>query len=147
MTILEVKKGLLDKMKTIFPDDKFAYYGMDVTEGYKRPCFFTQIKPVEISPFNYNSKKIQATLYIDYMQKTIDEVDALSVIQQLEDLFGLSVKINDRAVYINGFDWDFVGTNKNITEITVDLEWHVRISHDETFPIMETANFKTEMEE
>ena len=147
MTILEVKKGLLDKMKTIFPEEKFGYYGLDVIEGYKRPCFFTQIKPVEISPFNYNSKKIQATLYIDYMQKTIDEVDALSVIQQLEDLFGLSVKIYDRAVYINGFDWDFVVTNKNITEITVDLEWHVRISHNETFPIMETANITTDMEE
>ena len=57
MTILEVKKGLIDKMKTVFTEDKFEYYGFDVKEGYKRPCFFTQIKPVDISPLNYNSKK------------------------------------------------------------------------------------------
>ena len=147
MTILEVKKGLIDKMKTVFTEDKYEYYGFDVKEGYKRPCFFTQIKPVDISPLNYNSKKIQATFYIDYLQKSINEVDALSVTQKLQDLFELYVKIGDRAVYVNGFDWDYVGTNKNIIEISIDLEWYVRISHNEEFPIMETANLKTEMEE
>ena len=102
---------------------------------------------MDISPLNYNSKKIQATFYIDYLQKSINEVDALSVTQKLQDLFELYVKIGDRAVYVTGFDWDYVGTNKNIIEISIDLEWYVRISHNEEFPIMETANLKTETEE
>lgn len=148
MTISELKKGLLEKMQSIFPKEKYKYYSMAVVEGYKRPSFFTSIKPVRMEPVNYNSRTNVVTLYINYMQSHVDEAEALDVIQKLKDLFGLSVKINDRHVDVIGFDYDFIGTEQNIPEISIDLEWMDRIEHVNNQPLMMSveANIKN-MEE
>lgn len=147
MTVSDVKKGFLDRMKTAFPETEYTYYSMDVKEGFERPCFFTQIKPMDNKAANYNSRRTQATLYIDYLQETIDEADFLDVIQELQDTFGLAVRIGDRAVHVTDFDWDYIGTGKNAAEIAVGLEWGTRIKHDNKLPVMESARFNTGMEE
>lgn len=147
MKIAEVKAGLLAKMQTIFPESKWKYYGMDVVEGYDRPCFFTQIKLVDSSPSNYNSRNMQATFYITAMQESIDEAGALDLIQKLQDLFGLAVKIGDRAVHVINMEYDFIGTDRNIPEISFDLEWGSQISHTENLPLMESATINQNMED
>lgn len=136
MTISELKKGLLEKMQSIFPKEKYKYYSMAVVEGYKRPSFFTSIKPVRMEPVNYNSRINVVTFYINYMQLHIDEAAALDVIQKIRDLFGLSVKINDRYVDVIGFDYDFIGTEQNIPEISIELEWMDQIEHVNNQPLM-----------
>lgn len=137
MTIAEVKKGLLLKMQEAFPKETYKYYAMEVKEGFTRPSFFTQLKPVSMEPCNYNSRSSQAAFYITYFQKTIDEAEALDVIQKLRDLFGLYVKIGDRAVKILDYDYEFSGKEKNIAEITVDIEWMDCIPHENNAPVME----------
>lgn len=147
MTLSELKKGLLSLMQTIYPETEYKYYGVDVSEGFERPSFFTQIKPVEMDPNNYNSRNNRVTFFIDYMQEIVDEVDALDKIQQIRDSFGLAVKIGDRAVKVVSFDYDFIGTERNITEISIDLEWMDRIEHNENLPLMESAEINQEIME
>lgn len=147
MTLSELKKGLLSLMQTIYPETEYKYYGMDVSEGFERPSFFTQIKPVDMDPNNYNSRNNRVTFFIDYMQEIVDEVDALDKIQQIRDTFGLAVKIGDRAVKVVSFDYDFIGTERNIPEIGIDLEWMDRIDHTENLPLMESAEINQEMME
>ena len=147
MTLSELKKGLLSLMQTIYPETEYKYYGMDVSEGFERPSFFTQIKPVEMDPNNYNSRNNRVTFFIDYMQEIVDEVDALDKIQQIRDSFGLVVKIGDRAVKVVSYDYDFIGTERNIPEISIDLEWMDRIDHTENLPLMESAEINQEMME
>ena len=77
MTVTEVKRGLLLKMQEAFPKETYKYYAMEVKEGFTRPSFFTQLKPVSMEPCNYNSRSNQAAFYITYFQKTIDEAEAL----------------------------------------------------------------------
>lgn len=147
MTLSELKKGLLSLMQTIYPETEYKYYGMDVSEGFERPSFFTQIKPVEMDPNNYNSRNNRVTFFIDYMQEIVDEVDALDKIQQIRDSFGLAVKIGDRAVKVVSYDYEFIGTERNIPEISIDLEWMDRIDHTENLPLMESAEINQEMME
>jgi len=147
MTLSELKKGLLSLMQTIYPETEYKYYGMDVSEGFERPSFFTQIKPVDMDPNNYNSRNNRVTFFIDYMQEIVDEVDALDKIQLIRDTFGLAVKIGDRAVKVVSFDYDFIGTERNIPEIGIDLEWMDRIDHTENLPLMESAEINQEMME
>lgn len=147
MTLGELKKGLLDSMQTIFPKEQYKFYSMDVVEGFDRPSFFTQLKPVDANPNNYNSRNNHFSFYIDYMQESVDECDALDKIQQIRDLFGLSVQIGDRHVKVIDFDYDFIGTDRNIPEIVVDLEWMDRIEHEISAPIMESAEIISQMEE
>ena len=130
MTLLEVKKGLLAKMKEAFPASKYKYYSTAVSEGFQRPCFFTQLKPTDTSPRNYNSRNMQATLYITFFQRSVDEAESLEVIQKIQDIFGLYVKIDNRVIHVT-----------NIPEIRLDLYWGETIEHENHLPVMDKADF------
>lgn len=144
MTLLEVKKGLLAKMKEAFPASKYKYYSTAVSEGFQRPCFFTQLKPTDTSPRNYNSRNMQATLYITFFQRSVDEAESLEVIQKIQDIFGLYVKIDNRVIHVTNMDWDFIGKENNIPEIRIDLLWGEAIEHENHLPVMEKADFNVE---
>ena len=145
MTLIELKKGLIELMQTVFPNHN--YYSMEVVEDYDRPCFFTQLKPTNTMAKNYNKKNNQMTFYIDYLQEQIDEVDMLETIDKLRNLFELSVRIEDRSIDVEGFDWDFVGTKRNILEVSIDLQWDEKIEHLDNAPLIESVEMTNEMEE
>lgn len=147
MTLAEIKKGLLSHMQTSFPCDKYKYYSMDVVEGFDRPCFFTQLKPVDTAPQNYNSRNNVLTFYINYLQTEIDEFEMLETIDKIRNLFGLAVKIGDRAVKVDNFEWDFIGKDRNVVEISVDIQWMDKIEHEITEQIVESVQTNTNMEE
>ena len=137
MTLTELKVGLIALLQSRYPTKKYNYYSMAVVEKYDRPCFFTQILPVDMSPANFNSRKNRALFYITFMQEKTDETEMLEIIQGIRDLLGLSVQIKERAVKVVDFDWNYTGTYRNIPEISVELEWFDRIEHKNDAPLME----------
>lgn len=149
MTLKEVKTGLLTLMQTKYPD--YKYYSMAVVEDFDRPSFFTQIKPVDTTPINYNSRMSIYAFYITVFQEEVDEVALLDVIDTLRDLFELSVRIKsaegNRSVDVNDFEFDFVGTDRNVAQIIVTLQWQDRIDHTNNAPLMESVEFNQTMEE
>lgn len=153
MTLIDVKKALIGKMKQVFPTSKYKYYSMAVVEKYERPCFFTQLKPIDTSPSNYNTRQMKATFYINYMQDKIDEADILDTIQKLQDAFELAVPVQlqdgkIRYLHVDDMDWDFIGTDRNIPEITIDISWGAEVVRNKpTAPLMEGANIILNMEE
>jgi hypothetical protein len=146
MTFKDLKAGLIGLLQTKYPPDQYHYYSMAVIEKFDRPCFFTQLKPVAAEPENHNTRSNQFMFYITAMQKEIDEANMLDMIYDIRKIFGLYVKIKDRAVDVTGFDWDFVGTDRNIAELSVSLEWADRIEHKEDEPVMESVEISQEME-
>lgn len=134
-------------MKKIFPSTEYKYYSMAVVEKYDRPCFFSQLKLIDSSEMNYNSRLMNATFYIDYRAKTVDEAHMLDVVQKIQDGFGLAVRVKNRAVKVNDINYDFVGTEKNILSVSIDVQWTRLIDHSETYPLMESAELITKMEE
>lgn len=123
------------------------YYSMAVTEDYDRPCFFTQVKPVDMSPANYNAVKKQVLFYITYLQSEVDEAEIYRVIDTVRDLFGLYIIVGGRAVKVGAFDYDFIGSDRNVAEISIELSWHDRIVRDEEYDIMETLELDQGLEE
>ena len=71
MTLIELKKVLIEKMKTKYPESTYRYYGIQVVEGYQKPSFFTQLKPVTLDFSNRNSTENVLTFYITYFQKCL----------------------------------------------------------------------------
>ena len=55
MTLIDVKKALLDLLKSEFPD--YKYYSTDVIEAYDRPCFFTHDVQLYGLLYNLSAKK------------------------------------------------------------------------------------------
>ena len=147
MKIAEVKKGLLDQMAVAFPKKKFKYYSQAVVENYERPCFFTQLKPIDMSPENHNTVKNTFAFYITYMPKSVDEVEQYEVVEKIREIFGLYIKVGDRAVDVTEFEYDFTGTNRNVLQITVTLEWMDHINRKVTEPVIESVELLNRMED
>ena len=122
MTLLELKKALIQKMQTLYPSTEYHYYGVEVVEGYVKPAFFTQLKPVTMDFANKNSTENVLAFYITYFQKQTDEVDMLRKVDGIRALFGKYLQVGDRAVDITDFSFDYVGNDRNILEISFDLE-------------------------
>ena len=81
------------------------------------------------------------------MQEILDEADILDKVEEIRDLFGQYVKIGDRAVDVYDFGFDYVGTDNNILEISLDIEWFDRIKHETNEQTMESLVFLKETEE
>lgn len=145
MALKDVKKGLIALLKTKYPD--YHYYSMAVTEGYERPSFFTQLKPVSLNPVTERVRENIVAFYIDYFQEKVNEADIFEKIEEIKKLFGTHVMVEGRALDVQSFDYDFIGTDRNILEISIELEWMEKIEHINTQPVMESAFFNTEMEE
>ena len=147
MTLIEVKKGLNEALQTLYSITEYRYYGVDTVEGYQRPCFFTKLQPVQMRPENYNTYLNQVTFFITYIQKEVDEIDAIKKVEEIRELFGLYVKINKRALDVIDFEYDFIGTDKNILEISIDIEWFDKIEYKTNQLLMTDFFMKKRMEE
>ena len=138
---------MIDILKKEYPEDNYQYYSMDVVEGYDRPCFFTQILPLDMRPENLNSRKCEVVFYITIMLEIADEAMELDMIERIRELFGLYVKIGEKAIDVTDFDWSYSGTDRNVPEISVTLEWYERIEHKTDAQLIEQVITNQEMEE
>lgn len=147
MTLSDLKAGLISLLKTRYPEKKYKYYSKMVVENYERPCFFTQIVPVSNQGENYNTRKKVVLFYITIFQNEVDEAEALDMIDTIQDLFGLAVKIKDRAVDVTDFDWQWIGTEKYMPELSITLEWYDDIIHEDDSPIIGSVAINSRLEE
>ena len=157
MTYSELKAGLNKVMQKAYPivsDDPdvqiYEYYGLEVIEGYKRPCFFTRLEAGESRPENQSTLYHRLTFSIMYIPKKIDEIDLMEKVDTIRSLFETSVIVEtdteSRAIDCIGFDWGFSGTDRDILEMSVDIEYLTDIRKPETAEIMTDAKIKMEVD-
>ena len=147
MTLIEVKRACIGLLQTPFPTSAYNYYNAAVVENYKRPAIFTQLKITALEPGNYNSERVSASFYITYLQAVLDELDAYRFAEAVRIAFRQAIRVQctddngdgyTRYVDVTGFEYDLSGTDRNIMEIAIDLEWHEVITRSEIADIMET---------
>lgn len=157
MTYLELKAGLNAYLQKAFPissDDPeiqlYHYYGLEIIEGFIKPCFFTRLETGESRPVNKNTLYHRLTYTIMYFPSEIDEIDILTKVDTVRDLFqlGCQVTAGDETRYIDcvGFDWGYGGTERDILEISVDLEYLTDIRKPETAETMKDATIRMEVD-
>ena len=130
MTFFELKKTLIQKMQTLYPATESRSYGVEVVEGYAKPAFFTQLKPITMDFANRNSTENVLAFYITYFQKQVDEADMLRKIDGIRELFGSFIRVGDRAVDVSGFSFDYAGNDRNILEVSFDLEFFGKLERE-----------------
>lgn len=146
MTLIEVKKGILDLMKTIYPTEQYKYYAKTVNEGYNSPAFFVRLKPILIQNGN-KWRENHYAVYITYFQKVLDEADVYRKVEELEDLFGKYIRINDRALDVTDISFDYLGTDQNILEMTFNIEWYENTVKETNDTLAESVDINTFKEE
>ena len=148
MTLKAIKSAFIALMKTKYPLSAYKYYSMAVVEGYQRPCFFTDIQIDESEPLGRNTYRYRGHFDVELLQKVVDEGQALDCFDTLRNLFGISVKVGDRAIKVLGMDYSYSGTDGNVMMMSVDLEWTDTIAHEAppgSDVVMETLGYEQKL--
>ncbi len=146
ISVIEIKKELLSALKELYPKG-YAFYGLEVTEGYAKPSFFTQLVPVS-SETETNRIKNRVFIYeITYFQETVNEIDALQKVSEIEGIFGVKVKIKDRYANVTEFDYDFIGKSRDILQVKITFSFKDAIEQKaENHEPVRDVKVRTEME-
>jgi hypothetical protein len=123
--------------------EKYGYkiYGHEVTEGYKKPSFFVDITPNAISNESTFYKKYAYTIIITYFQETADEIDNLTKVDEIQELFGNNLKLNEEtSINLSDYDYEFVGINTNILQMSIETEFYDKIPVSDNHEIAENLN-------
>jgi hypothetical protein len=156
VTYTELKAGLNAVLQEAYPmtsDDPqvatYEYYGLEVVEGYTTPCFFTRLETGESRPENHSTLYHRLTYSIMYIPPEIDEIDLMSKVDTIRSLFELGAEIKTatetRWVDFKSFDWGFGGSERDILEISIDLEYLTDIRKPESAELMKDAELKMEV--
>lgn len=119
--LLEVKKSCNAALKEAFPD--FKIYGTDVREGMKLPSFYTEIVPYTLNYESINLVRQKCGFKITLLEKTPNEEFQLSVFEKIRKVFHLKVRIKEKLVTVDSVEFDYIGAENNIFQITVRFQW------------------------
>lgn len=146
ISVAEVKKTMIGILKGKY-GNAYKYYGIEVTEGYEKPAFFTQLVPIRLQGETKNAADSAYSFVITYFQKKIDEVDALTKLSEIREAYGLKLRIGDRYVNVDDVDYDFVGERNNILQITVGISFKEKVMKaGSTQPLMKHLMMNERME-
>ena len=119
--LLEVKKSCNAALREAFPD--FKIYGTDVREGMKLPSFYTEIVPYTLNYESLNLVRQTCGYKITLLEKTPNEELELSVFEKIRKAFHLKVRIKEKLVTVDSVEFDYIGAENNIFQITVRFQW------------------------
>lgn len=138
----ELKKGMLAVLKGLYPSG-YRFYGTEVEEGYEKPSFFTQLVPVMMENGAQQVTDNVFLFAITYFQKDRDEMDALEKASEIQEAYGLKVRVADRYVNVTEISYDFVGNGGNILQVQVTVSYKDQIGkHKEEQALMETLEWR-----
>lgn len=152
ITAMEIKQALVAMLKQKY-DCKV--YGMEIREGYKRPSFFVDVRPLFERDVNANYTEKAFYIAITYFQDKQKEADNLRKVQELSELLRPAdarnpkrlqrLKVGERYLPITDFSANYIGTEKNILQVEFETEFQeVRIQPD-TAPYMQEIAIRQEL--
>ena len=119
--LLEVKRSCNRALRDAFPELKI--YGIEVREGLKQPCFYTEIVPYSLVYESINLVRQKCGFKITLLEKTPNEEFQLSVFEKIRKVFHLKVRIKEKLVTVDSVEFDYIGAENNIFQITVRFQW------------------------
>ena len=105
ITLLDIQKAISRKLDSKFSD--YRIYTEEVKKDLKRPSFFINIMP--ISTDNYVAYKDKlVNIDIMYLSENETNEENLNMINLLEDLFNMTLNVNDREFTIKSLNFKVI---------------------------------------
>lgn len=120
MNIADVHKSIAETIKSTF---NIPCYARDTKEGGNKPCFFLEINPdsIQRDTKHYDDYSLQIELtYVD--TKRNDEL-FYQIIDTMKELYKHYIKVNDRHLHVNNFDYNYVGDNDEQLAFQIDTRF------------------------
>ena len=128
-TYKDIAEALKKTLKGIVPG--CTVYSVARVEAIERPAFFFTIKPILTEPANIRTRHNVLAVYIDYLQKVKDEADMYDVAGKLREALGFAYRVGKRHLDVTDFDFEFIGKERNILEMSVTFDYFDMIETDE----------------
>ena len=93
ITYEDILRAVIKILNTTYPT--IPIYGDEVTEGYKLPCFFTTLLPIESETQTKNYIITNLLIVISYFSDCKDSLKCLEVMSTLKRQFGISLDVDD----------------------------------------------------
>ncbi|NBI63681.1 hypothetical protein D3Z38_11595 [Clostridiales bacterium] len=150
----ELKKEIVKLLKS-----KFVYqvYGKEVTEGYKKPSFFVDLRLTSQRDETINIVSKSFHCQIVYFQKKINEADMLHTVETITELLTvrhprgqkkkLLLRIGERYLPVSNLEQGFTGKNNNIMTMDFDVEFYDFSSEKENVELMRSVSVNERLEE
>lgn len=90
----DILKAVIKVLNATYPT--IPIYGDEVTEGYKLPCFFTTLLPIESETQTKNYITTNLLIVISYFSDCKDSLKCLEVMSKLKRGFGIGLSVDDR---------------------------------------------------
>lgn len=129
ITLMDIQKTISRRL-----DSRFSghyVYTEEVKQGLKRPSFFINIMPINTNNFVIYKDKL-VNIDIMYFGKNETNEESLNMVNELEDLFSITLAIKDREITIQSLNFK-----------TIDNILHCGFSLDFTDSDMEFITINT----
>lgn len=139
--LTDLTKAINRILKSNFPNHKI--YAGEVTEGFQRPSFFTQIIPLSMEYENVNYKSNRLMVVITYFNQNDTELENLKMYDSLIEVFGRTLKVNNRYLSLRN-----ISSSKadGSLQFSFDLDYWSRLSKEEEYELMRELEMKTDKE-
>lgn len=122
VTYADIIKEVNLILKREYPDIK--RYGNDTVNNAVPPYFFVEVVPLGISRESKNMLKKSCSVKITFVQKTIEQVEALNVIEHIFEALGMTLSIGSRKLLVSDYSHEYIEDHGNIPQISFSLEWY-----------------------
>lgn len=152
ITAMEIKTALAAMLKKQYG---YKVYGMEIREGYKRPSFFVDVRP--LSELDVNANYTQKSFYIaiTYFQDKLSEADNLRTVQELAQMLRPEdarnpkrlqrLKVGERYLPITDFSASYIGTEKSTLQVEFETEFQELRIQPDTAPYMQEVAIRQEL--
>lgn len=139
MKLTDIKKAINDTLKSNFPTVKVS--SPDVEEGFKKPSFFVEILPITRGKEGKYHYSRSVTVVIQYFSENETELENIKMQDQLEEVFGQVLKINDRVITIHNIESEI---NDKVLHFQFDISYLDSLEEDKVYGY-EEAEFMQEL--
>ena len=122
----DLLKGVIQVLQNTYP--AIPIYGNEVTEGYKVPCFFTTLLPIESETQTKNYITTNLLIVISYFSDCKDSLKCLQVMSKLKRAFGICLSVDDRHFTIQ--DSRIEKVEKDVYQFSFRITYHELINFE-----------------
>lgn len=131
----QILKAINEKLRQKFENIKI--YGINVKEGFTRPSFYVTLELKENAYESTNYIRKKHSIYIKYFQKTNDDVDNMNKEIGIEEIFRGYFKVENVVIRVTDFEYNYIGTDNNILQCTLETEYYDTIDKVEKHVLAE----------
>lgn len=136
-TLVDLNNAVNSVLTKNFPNHKI--YAGEVTEGFQRPSFFTQIMPMRMDYETKNYKSGLLMVAITFFNASDKELENIKMHDGLLNAFGVALEVNRRHFLLENIRSTRADT---ALQFSFDLNYLSQLTKEEEYELMKELDMR-----